>query len=183
MKKHDESGQCPCARCRAIASGMTPEEADAQQRDWENRCLVDNGFYVHLVGQDNGSPTNFNAHTHGLDRFDDHLDFQVIIPLPPEIVHGILTVLSERVKEGERFAPNQLVDKVLTGGVQVKLVEAKEDNRKVLRVILPDPRGKVEPNEINEQYGTQYADVEGVTLPPKKERPWVPYKVKHGRYS
>lgn len=172
----------PLARCQAIASGMTPEEADAQQREWENRCLVDNGFYVHLVGQDDTSPTNFQAHTHGLDQFDDHLDFQIIIPLPPEIVHGVLTVLGERVKQGERFAAGELVEKVLQGGVKVKLVEATEDNRKVLRVVIPDPRGRVEPNEINEQYGVQYADIEGVTLPPKKERPWVAYKMKnHGK--
>jgi hypothetical protein len=180
MKKHDEAGKCPCARCQAIASGLTPEEADAQQREWENRCLVDRGFYVHFVGQDETSPTGFNAHTHGLDQFD-HLDFQIVIPLPPEIGHGVLTILAERVKEGEKFEANQLVEKVLTGGVNVKLVEAKEDDRKVFRVILPDPKGRVEPDEINQQYATQYADIEGVTIKKRPEPPWIPYKVRKNR--
>lgn len=163
-----------CARCAAIAAGMTPEEATAAQTDWEIKALGERGFYVHYVNGDDSSPTNFNAHTHGMQEFDNHLDFQLVVPLPPDSVHNIICTLAERVKSGERFVSGQKLDEIIRG-FEVKLIEAPEDNRKVLRIILPDPDGKLEPEDINEQYAVQYKDVEGVTLP---KRPWVAYKPK-----
>ena len=177
---HEDPNQCNCARCRAIASGMTPEEADQQQRDWENNCLIERGFYTHMVG-DPESPTHFNAHTHGLDQFDDHLDFQVVVPMPQQVVHSILCILSDRVKEGERFSAGDIVNEVIQDH-PIKLVEATEDERKVLRVILPDPSGNLEPDEINEQYSAHYLGVAGVTLKPRPKKPWIPYAgPKHGK--
>jgi len=172
MQKHNDPEGCRCARCEAIAGGMTPDEAAAAQTEWENKALAERGFYVHYVGADSSSPTNFNAHTHGMQAFDNHLDFQLIVPLPPESAHNIICTLAERVKAGERFVSGQRLDKIIRG-FEIKLVEAPEDDRKVLRIVLPDPDGKLEPEEINEQYAVQYKDVEGVKLP---KRPWMAYK-------
>jgi len=173
MQKHDDPG-CRCARCEAIAAGMTPDEAAIAQLEWEAKALAERGFYVHYVGVDPSSPTNFNAHTHGMQAFDNHLDFQLIVPLPPEYAHNIICTLAERVKSGERFVSGQKLDKIIRG-FEIKLIEAPEDDRRVLRIILPDPNGKLEPDEINEQYVVQYKDVEGVSIP---KRPWMAYKPK-----
>lgn len=159
MQKHNDSEGCQCARCAAIAGGMTPDEAAAAQTAWENKALAERGFYVHYVSSDSSSPTNFNAHTHGLQAFGNHLDFQLVIPLPPGIAHNIICSLAERVKDGERFVSGQRLDSVIRN-FEIKLVKASENDRDVLRIILPDPHGKLEPEEINEQYAAQYEDIE-----------------------
>lgn len=174
MKHNTEEGPCPCARCAAIAGGLTPEEADEQQRAWEIKCLGEQGFFVHYVGQDDASPTGFNAHTHGLHQYD-HLDFQLVVPLPPRIGHSVISELANRVKGGERFEAGQVVDKVVCD-FNVKLIEAQEDDRKVLRIILPDPEGGLEPEEISEQYGIQYADTPFAVK--RKKKPWIASKHK-----
>lgn len=179
MNNDEVDVSCKCARCRAIAGGLTPQEADAQQAAWQAKCLEEKGFFVHYVGGDSESPTGFNAHTHGLE-FIDHLNFQLVVPLEPLAGHTVLSTLAERVKSGEKFVANQLVNGILHN-YPIKLVEAAEDSRKVLRVILPDPSGKVEPEEINEQYSQQYKGVEGVTLPSKPKAPWIAYKPKKNR--
>ena len=171
--QHNGSGQCKCARCEAIAGGLTPEEASLKQLEWEVKCLTERGFYVHYVGGDPTSPTNFNAHTHGLERLN-HLNFQFIVQLPQQVGHNILCTLAEWVKEGQRFESGQLVEHVIRG-FPIKLVEASEDDRKVLRIIFPDPKGNLEPDEMNEQYVVQYQDIEGVEIP---KRSWEAYKPK-----
>lgn len=171
MQNHDDPEGCQCARCAAIAAGMSPDEAADAQIEWENKAIAERGFYVHYVSADSSSPTNFNAHTHGLQAFGDHLDFQLVVPLPPDTAHGIICTLVERVKSGERFVSGQNIDEVIQG-FEIKLIEASEDDRRVLRIILPDPKGKLEPNEIDEKYSVQYKDVEGVVLPKR----WTAYK-------
>ena len=174
MRHNKEKGPCPCARCAAIAGGLSPEEADAQQQAWQIEALGKQGFYVHYITQDDATPTGFNAHSHGLQQYD-HLDFQLIVPLPPEIGHSIISDLANRVKGGERFEPGQVLDKVVRN-FNVKLIEATESDRKVLRIILPDPQGGLEPEEISERYSVQYADTPFATT--KKKKPWIASKYK-----
>jgi hypothetical protein len=157
--KHTNSGKCRCQRCEAIAAGATPAEADAQRREWAQANMQKYGWIAELVERDPDSPTGFNLHTHGLFENHDHLDFQIVVPLPAEIGHTLLVTLADRVKAGERFTPGQKVDGVIDGaGGLVKLVEATEGDRRVLRVILPDPAGKLDLGEINAQYARQYRD-------------------------
>lgn len=177
MPKHTELDDCPCDTCAAIARGATVEEAVAAQNEFENNSLNKYGYYVHCVAVDPSSPTNFNAHTHGMQAFDNHPDFQIIIPLSLKSAHSILCTVADRVKSGERFVSGQKLDKIVRG-FEIKLVEAPEDDRKVLRIVLPDPDGKLEPEEINEQYSAQYKDVEGVSKRFSSPSSWTAYKPK-----
>jgi hypothetical protein len=156
--KHTNSGTC-CQRCETIAAGATPAEADAQRREWTEANMQKHGWFADLVEQDPDSPTGFNLHTHGLQENHHHPDFQIVVPLPAKVGHALLITLADRVKAGERFAAGQKIDGVIEGaGELVKLVVATEGDRRVLRVILPDPAGKLELGEINAQNARQYQD-------------------------
>jgi Domain of unknown function (DUF4262) len=158
--KHNKSGTCKCSRCAAIAAGKTPAQADAEYQKWERENLRKHGWICHFVTADAASPTGFNLHTHGLQENYQHADFQIVVPLPQKVGHSILITLADRVKAGERFEADKKVDGVITDpdgeGMPVKLIEATECGRPVLRVILPDPRGKLDLGEIDDQYVKQY---------------------------
>lgn len=157
--KHRKSGTCRCQRCAAIAAGATPAEADAQRRAWTQANMRKHGWIAEVVADDFDSPTGFNLHTHGLQENYDHPDFQIVVPLPDKVGHTLMITLADRVKAGERFHAGQKVDGVIEGaGGLVKLIDATECGRPVLRVILPDPRGKLDLGEINDQYARQYDD-------------------------
>lgn len=155
-KKHTGKSSCNCARCAAIAAGKTPAQADAERRAWTETQIKKHGWIVHFVaGGDEQSPTGFNAHTHGLQENYQHKDFQLVIPLPEKVAHPIFIELADRVKAGEKFVAGQKVDDIIQG-MQVKLIDAVECGRPVLRVILPDKNGKLDLGEIAEPYAQQY---------------------------
>lgn len=49
-----------------------------------------------------------NAHTHGMEKYH-HMDFQMVLFLPPEEIGRILNTLGLRVQAGERFHDGDLV--------------------------------------------------------------------------
>lgn len=69
-------------------------------------------WVIHLVAnrtcsvcgkEENGFlPYTCNAHTHGMERYG-HLDFQVVLFLPPNEIARILNPMGLRVQNGERF--------------------------------------------------------------------------------
>lgn len=97
------------------------------------------GFAVHGV---HDYPDGFaNYHTHGIAETVGHPDFQIVMPLPFDVSMSIFWTLFRRVKDGERFAAGQSADRVIKG-YQVRFLEAREDGRDVLRLLLPDKNGK-----------------------------------------
>lgn len=170
---------CKCSVCSDVSSGLSKEEAIKIRLAWEREAFEKYGFFVHFVEQDDSSPTNFNVHTHGMEAYD-HLDFQIVIPLHAETAHTIISDIANRVKNGERFFAGQNVSKLIRG-FDVKLIEAHECQRKVLRIVLPDKFGKLEENEISGNFALQYKD-ENFTFQQKDEdvvKPsWTPYKPK-----
>ena len=108
-----------------------------------------------------------NAHTHGMERYR-HMDFQMVLFLPPEEIGRILNTLGLRVQAGERFH-----DGVLVSGIyedcDIRLNEYKENGRTVLRVVIPD-KNNVFPEEENcmPVYRLQLLDTEGLY----SERGW-----------
>jgi hypothetical protein len=119
----------------------------------QEEMLEKYGWYVHYVF----SEKMVNVHTHGLEKYH-HLDFQVVLPLQQNTVHGILTTLVSRVKRGESFRHNQFVEEVISN-FPVKLVKAYDADRLLLRVIFPDPHGKLEQSEMDGSYSQQYKGV------------------------
>ncbi len=77
-----------------------------------------------------------NAHTHGMEKYH-HMDFQMVLFLPPEEIGRILNTLGLRVQAGERFHDGDLVSGIYED-CNIGLNEYEETGRTVLRVIIPD---------------------------------------------
>lgn len=183
MKYNSEkiTSNCDCARCKAIASGKTEEEADAEYQAWEKEKLSRLGWIIHYTRGDRNSPTGVNIHTHGLEANFDHTDLQVVLPIEENHIQSILHLIVDRIKDGDRFVDGEMVEGILGNGMLVKMVEAKEDGRSVLRVIFPDQSGNCDAWSMDDPYLRQYEDL--VELPeldakfkPKKSPKWVPFK-------
>lgn len=157
MERPDEEEQdLACQIHEAIRGGMTPEAALAAARQRDAEALAEYGWYAHLVFDDDDSPTRYNIHTHGLAERYGHPDFQVVLPLAPGIAHGVLIALADGVvKDGRRFTAGTPVAEIIRG-FDVGFAEASECGRPVLRVILPDPDGRLERGEIGAEYAVQY---------------------------
>lgn len=124
---------------------------------WENVMINTHGWYVHLI------PSTVNKdimdiHTHGIKESFGHDDFQIVAPLPDITAQSIFASFIDRIKAGEKFVNNQIVSKII-GGYEVKLVNAIESDRIVLRIILPDKYGKLDIVSIESPFHLQYADL------------------------
>ena len=113
-----------------------------QKIDWIIHFVV-NGESCDCCGKVEDSFPEFmcNTHTHGLEKYD-HLDFQIVLALPPEIVGHLLNGLGLRVQAGEKFKDGDVISDLLANNYDVHLVEVEETERRVLRLLMPDPQNR-----------------------------------------
>lgn len=100
----------------------------------KNKNEID--WIIHKIINDYGPGNLTNAHTHGMARYN-HLDFQVVLNLPPEHVGYLLNSMGARVQNGERFHAGNMIYG-LYDDCPVRLDEFRETGRSVLRLIIPD---------------------------------------------
>jgi len=160
---------CQCAICARVAGGMTRQAAMRDVMTHMQEQMAKHGWIAHFVTQDPSSPTGFNAHTHGLAENNQHPDFQIVLPMPPDLAHDLLRIMAERVKEGEKFQADQKVAEVIGGlgkldgrELLVKLIDATEGDRPVLRMVLPDKDGNLDLGQIADPFAAQY-DMRGAS--------------------
>lgn len=116
-------------------------------KSFDETTLREHGWLIHyLSGSDGEYGGLANIHTHGLQENFHHPDFQVVMPIPPEVIHPILTLLAEEVKGGRVFEPYVRQERVLKG-MDVIFLPYRESGREVLRLVLPDPTGKLPEDE------------------------------------
>lgn len=117
------------------------------------------GFLTHVItGVDNSSPTGFNMHTHGLDRFG-HLDFQIVLPVKPEIGHEFFRILVGIIKSGKgKFEDGSISTELMSNSMPVKFIKVQETGREVLRLIFPDRHGNINMDDMDELFAKQYSD-------------------------
>ncbi|GEM_PF-1353436 len=149
----------PCVTCDAVASGMPREHAEARAEGWEADMMAEYGWYSHLVEVEPVSPTGFNAHTHGVSETWGHPDLQVVARLGDHVAHGILARVVEKIRGGARYSPGDVLENVPADGQRCTLVSAVECGRQVLRVILPDAAGHLEPTTMEGEAAMQYGDL------------------------
>ena len=132
-----------------------------EYRKWEIDALRKSGFYVHSVPddfKDRPPPLDelSNHHTHGFDETWGHLDFQIVLRLDPRTAHGLFWTLADRVKAGETFEAGKDYDEVAAAPYKVRMVEAQETGRKVLRVLIPDANNRLPGDEgVDPHYAIQ----------------------------
>ena len=93
-------------------------------------------WIVHLVFDVQESENCGNTHTHGMDQYD-HLDFQVVLKVAPNIFGYLLNTMGDRVRNGEKFKTGDMVSGLFED-CDVRLDLFKETGRDVLRLIIPD---------------------------------------------
>jgi len=143
---HDDSEEC--LGCKEGLGAVV---------EWEMNCMEKYKFYSHFVANDPEPYANF--HTHGIDLSWKHPDFQIVVPMDPKIALDLFWSFVERIKEGERFGAGDVVQKIIKGH-DVRLIEAVECGRKVLRIVLPDPQWRFPGDPgCDELYAGQIADI------------------------
>ena len=145
---------------------------------WAQECMRKYGFYTHFVYDKDfdNSPSGVNLHTHGFEDSANHVDFQITIPLKPEVANEIFHELFKRVLEGWRAVEGAIIPNIIGGGMNVSFLSAMECGRPVLRVILPDPNGHINsasmmPRWRNAQYGDREAPARTVRRTGGKRNP------------
>lgn len=113
-------------------------------RDHEKQLLKEHGWLIHYVFETEESSLNglANIHTHGLAETFGHMDLQVVLPIAPETIHPVLHGIVHDIKNGKVFHPNERSSEVLQG-MDVYFAPYTEHDRDVLRLILPDPNGRL----------------------------------------
>lgn len=150
---------CKCRLCQLKASGLHPEVAEAKFAKEQNELMDKYGWIAHYVADDSDYPLGANFHTHGMAENFGHLDLQVVFPVDPQIVHSLFWNVFNRIKEGEQFKDGDTAERIAGGGYLVKFVDAIENGRPVLRIILPDKDGNLDRDTLTGSMAQQYDDI------------------------
>lgn len=142
-------------RCVICSGEMTRKELTEQ----EEKLMEQYGWFAHVVVADPNIPTGYNYHTHGMSVTLGHPDLQIVLPIHEEKCHGIAGTLYDQIKGGASFGdgdeakiPNQDGD-----SFPVRFIKVREGDREVLRVILPNAEGKLEPKDVATDDEPEYA--------------------------
>lgn len=99
-----------------------------------------------------------NYHTHGFQASFNHIDFQIVLNMDPEVANDIFYSLIDDINSGRRFEEAKEYSDIIEG-LKVTFKQFREMERDVLRIFLPDENG-ILPNDnaCNEYYKTQLDD-------------------------
>lgn len=100
------------------------------------------GWYAHYVPDDKSCPFEMNYHTHGFQESYGHLDMQICLPVSPEICQSIISNLLDLIKKGRKFQESDIVGGIIRD-FDITFLKALENDREVLRIILPDQHGNL----------------------------------------
>lgn len=145
-----------CAIDDLESCGHSHEEAIAEVERRHDEIRSKGELVAHFVFDHPETPWGVEAHTHGVLESFGHPDFQIVSRLPPGAACEILGNLVESVEAGRRFAAGETAAKIIRG-LDVGFAEATEGDREVLRVILPDQRGRLARGEIDPEFARQYS--------------------------
>lgn len=124
-------------------NNLNLETIDREKPDWVIHRIA-NGKICQFCGKVEYpfAPYICNTHTHGLDKYDGHPEFQVILDYGDRETCYILNELGCRVRAGARYQTGDLVDLVFEDcPVRLDTFVDDEDNP-LLRVIIPDSQNR-----------------------------------------
>jgi hypothetical protein len=124
-------------------------------RDFEKKAIEKHGWYAHYVFDDPTYPFSVNCHTHGLPQKYNHSDLQMCLPLSGETAHAIFWEVVTEIQKGKKFKAGDKTFEIIKD-YPVTFIDAVELDRKVLRIIFPDPAGHIEKDDMDEKYKKQW---------------------------
>lgn len=149
MSPTDHGEECdPGCECACCKMGM---EKFMQMRA---ELMTKYGWVADIV-MDADLP---NVHTHGLKENYDHPDLQAVAFIDPKIIHGVMCGIVDRIKDGDKFIAGVDYDGVIKN-FKVRFVDAIENNRPVLRLILPDQHGHLDREAMTDDFDCQYEGI------------------------
>lgn len=148
-KPEEEQHECKC-NCGGCPSSTRGKDI----KKWEEEQLQEHKFFWHYVPPKPGEAA-INIHTHGLEQTLKHLDLQLVAPIDLEVCAGILHDVVLLIKEGLVLKSGEDINNVLKG-MPVGVLEVSEDDRKVMRLILPDEKGNVTSGLISPPWDIQF---------------------------
>lgn len=127
----------------------------------EQEFLELHGWFSHVVVSPDHARTWVNYHTHGLPEHYGQLDFQVVLPINPELLHKIATKLVDRVQSGERFISGMRVTGLLASheALLVRMTETRNSRHAVLRIVLPDKDGNLSRESLTGVFAAQFQEL------------------------
>lgn len=148
---HGNDG-CKCVIC----SGEMTRKTLTEQ---EEKLMGRYGWFAHVVGADPNIATGYNYHTHGISISLGHPDLQIVLPIHTENCHGIATSIYDQIKGGKSFGDGDSTEIPSKDGASfpVRFIKVREGDREVLRVILPNADGELEPKDVATNDEPEYA--------------------------
>lgn len=142
----------------ALQQILEVDYLENEREQWQNEMLEEYGWYMDIVPAEEYDEIHANYHTHGVQDNFNHMDFQIVLNMDPEIAHQIFVNLIIDISNGKSFEEGEKYSDAIEG-FNVSFKEYKEMERDVLRVLLPDRDG-ILPNEknCNENYMIQLDD-------------------------
>lgn len=137
--------KCKCDYC------MFGEEADKHTHEMMDQY----GWIVHLITNAKNH-YKYDAHTHGLSDNFNHLDLQVVYPLPQDVLYSIILPIIRDIRAGKVFAENLIFRGYLKGEMPLTFHKTIETDREVLRLILPDKNANLFIDDIDPLFKPQW---------------------------
>lgn len=95
-------------------------------------------WHIHYVTDASDIVGIINAHTHGLEKYDQ-MDLQIVLEGGPKSVQHTLNILGQLVQSGTRF--NDGDEFCVIPGIKIRFKKYRETGRDVLRAIIADNEG------------------------------------------
>jgi hypothetical protein len=148
---HKKSCLCTACQGMSIDDLQKLEQKNKEKYGWVFHVVVEHPIY------------GTEVHTHGLLEKYGHPDLQLCFDFlkcfPPDrgkqVISNILWDFVNRIKDGETFSAEQRVSGILKG-YDVRLVAATENQRPVLRIIIPDKDGNLDLMMLEGYFADQF---------------------------
>lgn len=127
------------------------EEIYLENEQWEKQMLEEYCWYMDAIFAEEYDDIHANYHTHGVQENFNHMDFQIVLNMDPEIANDIFLTLIDEINSGTRFEEGNEYSDIIEG-FKVTFKLYKEMGRDVLRVLLPDENGVLPTEENCDQY-------------------------------
>jgi len=106
----------------------------------QNELMKKYGWVMHFVIPDEQYPFKVNIHTHGFPEKFNQPNMQICAPISPGTAQGIMNTIVKRLQKEVVFKANKQYKDIIER-FPVLIRSAREDERVVLRIVLPDKNG------------------------------------------
>jgi hypothetical protein len=98
------------------------------------------GFVTRFITDDYKCPFGINYCTHGLYRTFKHPNLQICFQIDARIAHDLFHIVVNMIRDGKKFVAGKKYSGIAEG-YNTEFIDAIENGRPVLRMLIPDKDG------------------------------------------